>query len=42
MRLSENPTIRYLAAIDPSLMQFFAPVERVIIEICREIIEESK
>ena len=42
MRLSKNPTIRDLAAIDPSLMQFFTPIERIIIEICKEIIEESK
>lgn len=41
MKLSENPCIRDLATTDPALMQFFSPVERAIIEICRKVVEES-
>ena len=41
MRLSDNPTIRNLGTIDHALMQFFSPVERAIIELCRKVVEES-
>ena len=41
MKLAENQTIRDLGTIDPALMQFFSPVERAIIELCRKVLEES-
>lgn len=41
MKLAENQIIRYLGTIDPTLMQFFSPVERAIIDVCRKVIEES-
>ena len=41
MKLSENQIIRDLATTDPALMQFFTPVERAIIEVCRKVVEES-
>ena len=41
MKLKENPTICDLGTIDPSLLQFFSPVERAIIEVCRKVVEES-
>jgi len=41
VKLSDNPCIRDLATTDPALMQFFSPVERAIIEICRKVVEES-
>jgi len=41
LKLEDNPTIRDLATTDPALMQFFSPVERAIIELCRKVVEES-
>jgi hypothetical protein len=41
VKLSDNPCIRDLATTDPALMQFFSPVERAIIEICRKVVEDS-
>jgi len=41
MNLKENPTIRELAATNPTLMPFFTPIERAIIEICIKVVQES-
>lgn len=41
MKLEDNPTIRDIGNTDPALMQFFTPVERAIIEVCRKVVEES-
>jgi len=41
LRLSDNPTIHDLGTTDPALIQFFSPVERAIIELCRKVVEES-
>jgi len=41
LKLAENQTIRDLGTLDPALLQFFSPVERAIIDVCRKVVEES-
>ena len=41
MKLSEHPVIRSLGNTSEDLLPFFSPADRVIIQICREIIGEN-
>ena len=42
MTLSEHPVIMDMADTDPGLLQFFTPVERAVIEACKEIVESRQ
>jgi hypothetical protein len=42
MSMSVHPTIQGLADTAPGLLQFFTPVERAVIEACKEIVESRQ
>ena len=42
MNPSDHPTIQHLAGTDPLIIQFFTPVERAVIAVCKELVEGKK
>jgi len=36
--LAEHPTIQNLAGTPSEILQFFTPVERAVIEVCKELV----
>ena len=40
MNIAEHPTIRELASCDERYLSLFSPVERAVIETCKEIVEK--
>jgi len=42
MNPGDHPTIQHLAATDSEILQFFTPVERTVIEVCKELVGAKK
>lgn len=42
MNPADHPTIRSLAGTNPEMLQFFTPVERSVIEVCKELVGAEK
>ena len=38
MNPADHPTIQHLAGTDPEILHFFTPVEKAVIEVCKELV----
>ena len=41
MEIADHPTIRSVANIKPELLPLFKPIERVVIEVCMNLVKEN-
>jgi len=42
MNPRDHPVIQHLAGTDSEILQFFTPVERSVIEVCKELVGAEK
>lgn len=38
-KITDSPSIRDLANMDPELLPLFTPIERAVIEVCRDLMD---
>ncbi|WP_370574443.1 hypothetical protein [Methanomethylovorans sp.] len=41
MDLASHPLIQKLASIEPQMLPLFSPIERAVIEACKEVIDKQ-
>lgn len=41
MDFSEHPVIKNLADTDPAILKHLSPVEVIVIEVCKKIVEDA-
>ena len=41
MELADHPTIRSVANTNPELLPLFTPIERVVIEVCMNLVKKK-